>query len=301
MTPPDASAGQRTVGDRAFEALGCAVAVLDGRGTIVATNAAWRADTERSATRRAVGARYLVGRSALVDLDLVLEEGIGRVLAGRSDRFELEHPVDGPAGRRWHLLVATPMAGGAVVVHVDVTTHHDVRDLLDARAHRDPLTGLANRRATSERLSNAVKRATTADKDLTVMFLDLDGFKAVNDDLGHEVGDEVLVAVGRRLANTVRAADSLGRWGGDEFVVVVDGGVAATQALAQRLHQALEQPVVVGGERALRISVSVGAALLKSEDSPEDVLARADQAMFEAKRTGTSLVLAGSGREEPDG
>ena len=282
--------------DEVLDALGCAIAVLDASGTIVATNAAWAAFT---ADWGAAGDHYLDAHrdEEHGDIGLVLQEGIQRVLLGRSPRFELEYPVGRSGGRRWHLLVATPLAGRpgwGVVAHVDVTSHHDVRDILDARAHLDALTGLPNRRAMGERLANAVNRARRDGTPVSVLFLDLNGFKAVNDGFGHDVGDEVLTAVGRRLAGTIRADDALGRWGGDEFVVVLDGGEEAVRSLSARLHAAMAQPVAVAGSRSVEVRLSVGATEAHAGDTPEDVVARADRAMFRAKRSGDSLVFDGA-------
>ncbi|MEX2659076.1 MAG: GGDEF domain-containing protein [Acidimicrobiales bacterium] len=301
MTSKDTSGAVPPSTAQAFEAIGIPVAVLVEDGTIVATNASWRAEVGE---RGAIGSRYLdsLRETRVHDADLVvfLEQGIGRVLAGRSARFELEHPLVGPVGERWRLLVVTRAEGGAVVLHVDVTAHHDVRELLDATAHRDPLTGLPNRLAITERLTYAIERGRRQGTDVAVVFLDLDGFKAVNDSLGHGVGDEVLAAVGRRLAGTIRAEDALGRWGGDEFVVVVEGGEAAVRLLASRLHATLELPMAVPGQQPVAVTVSIGAAAVRRGDRPEDVLARADLAMFEAKRGGGSVVLAGSGPAEDE-
>lgn len=284
---------------RVLRSLGFAFAVLDADGRIETANERWHLE---AGSGGAVGDRYLDSRrkGGGHDLDLVLAEGVERVLAGRADRFELEHPVEGPLGRRWHLVVATPVeGGGAVVVYVDVTAHHDVQEILDDRAHRDPLTGLPNRLAITTRLSNAINRHRRDEQDLAVVFLDLDGFKVVNDGLGHDAGDEVLAAVGRRLAGTIRADDVLGRWGGDEFVVVVDGGgEEAVPSLAARLHGSLAEPVALRDGRVVHLGVSIGATAVTSADSPEDALARADVAMFESKRSGRPLVMsAGDGRE----
>jgi diguanylate cyclase (GGDEF)-like protein len=285
---------RRPPADLVLEAIGCAVAVLDTDGVIVATNSSW---DEYAGAQGGIGRDYLDSHRARGghDLDLVLEEGIRRVLAGRSPRFELEYPVDGPVGPKWHLMLATPVGGdigGAVVAHIDVTAHHDIEEILNARAHRDALTGLPNRRALTERLTHAVQRHHRQGAGVSVVFIDLDGFKRINDDLGHDVGDEVLVAVGRRLAGTIRSADVLGRWGGDEFVVVVDdGGEQVLHSLANRLHGALADPVVVGGHRKINVALSMGAAGVRAGDTPDDVLSRADAAMFQAKRTGEAVVL----------
>lgn len=301
MTSKDAAGAGPPSAAYAFEAIGTPVAVLDGDGTIVAANACWRAEV---GDRGAVGARYVdsLRESRVHDADLVvfLEQGIGRVLAGRSARFELEHPLVGTVGERWRLLVVTRAEGGAVVLHVDVTAHHDVREILDATAHRDPLTGLPNRLAITERLTEAIHRGRRQGTDVAVVFLDLDGFKGVNDNLGHGVGDEVLAAVSRRLAGTIRAEDALGRWGGDEFVVVVEGNESAVRLLARRLHGTLEPPLTVHGQQPVVVTVSIGAAAVRPGDRLEDVLGRADLAMFEAKRGGRTVVLAGSDPDEGD-
>lgn len=284
-----------------FRTIGCPVALLDTVGTIVATNPRWQQEVGE---RGLVGTRYQgsLRTPGVRDVDLVLEEGIDEVLARRRDRFELEHPEEGEYGRHWNLIIATPVSGGAVLVLIDVTTHHDVHDILDARAHRDILTGLPNRLAVNRRLASVVERAQRQATSASVVFLDLNGFKAVNDRLGHDVGDEVLAAVGRRLVGTIRSEDLLGRWGGDEFIVIMDGGdVQAVRSLASRLHAALAEPVAISRHRTVQLGLSVGASSVQPGDTPDDVLARADRAMFEAKRTGTDLVLASGSADEVEG
>ena len=270
-----------------FEALGFAVALLDEGGVIVAANVAWRALPGDAG----VGARLLDQHRADGDLDLVLAEGLERVLAARTSRFDIEYQADG----RWYLFVASQVAGsgGAVVGVVDVTAQHDVREILDDTAHRDSLTGLPNRRAIRTTLDGAIRSGQRDGTRVAVVFLDLNGFKAVNDGLGHEAGDEVLAAVGRRLAGTIRRDDVLGRWGGDEFVVVVSSEEEhAVPALAARLHDALAQPVAIRGRRTVELGLAIGAAEVRKGEGVDEVISRADEAMFEAKRTGRDLVLA---------
>lgn len=283
-----------------LDGIGWPLVVLDASGLIVATNQLWRALPGELVDH---GARYLDRHCAGGDIDLVLAEGIERVLAGRSSRFEIEYMTDEVLGRRWQILVATPLGGGAgaVVSLIDVTAQHDVRDILEVTAHRDTLTGLPNRRAIIEGLNAAITRGRRESIDTAVVFVDLNGFKSVNDALGHEVGDEVLTAVGRRLAATVRADDLLGRWGGDEFViVVVDGGQEAAHALAKRLHRALDEPVAIRKRRTVRLGLAIGAAQVVPGETAEDVLGRADVAMFEAKRSGLQLVVDSGPRPEAD-
>jgi diguanylate cyclase (GGDEF)-like protein len=293
--------------DEVLDALGCAVAVLDASGTIASVNAAWRANAAQWGD---VGDHYLAAhrsRAEHTDIDVLLQEGVQRAVSGKAPRFNQEYPVVDPAtgSMSWHLLVATPLAGRpgwGVLAHVDVTQHHDVREILDARANRDALTGLPNRRAIAERLATAVVRSRRDGTPVSVVFIDLDGFKTVNDGLGHEVGDEVLVAVGRRLSRTVRANDALGRWGGDEFIVVMDGGTEAASALAKRLHAAMDEPVALSRSRSVDVRLSVGGAQARPALVGDDVVARADMAMFRAKRSGELLVYDGpAGATDPHG
>ncbi len=151
-------------------------------------------------------------------------------------------------------------------------------------------------------LDSAIKRGQRDATAVAVVFLDLNGFKAVNDGLGHEAGDEVLAAVGRRLAGTIRRDDVLGRWGGDEFVVVVSSEEEqAVPALAARLHAALSQPVAIRGRRTVELGLAIGAAEVRPGEGVDEVISRADGAMFEAKRSGQQLVLAPPPPEEGPG
>ncbi len=152
---------------------------------------------------------------------------------------------------------------------------------LQASAERDPLTGLANRRALSRTLEAAVAGARPA----LVLFGDLDDFKQVNDRWGHEAGDLVLSIIGHRLRDAVRPGDVVGRWGGDEFVVVcLDVAPGRENDVIGRLQHALADPIEIGGDRYMA-HVSMGAVRAEDGENAEAVLRRADTAMYEAKRT----------------
>jgi diguanylate cyclase (GGDEF)-like protein/PAS domain S-box-containing protein len=175
-------------------------------------------------------------------------------------------------------------AAQLLVQLADVDARKRREDDLERRATSDELTGLPNRsallRALAERLAPGVRTPPPG-----LLFLDLDGFKAVNDSAGHAVGDEVLVEVGRRLRSAVRAEDLVCRLGGDEFVVLFDvpdgAGDAAADRVA-RLQEAMREPVrTSAGPRAVSASIGTGQAAL-GED-PSAVLARADAAMYDSK------------------
>ncbi|WP_196807378.1 putative bifunctional diguanylate cyclase/phosphodiesterase [Candidatus Solirubrobacter pratensis] len=152
----------------------------------------------------------------------------------------------------------------------------------------DDLTGLGNRRYLMARLERAIAEAAGEHQDLALLLVDLDGFKELNDTLGHHAGDEVLRQIGPRLASVLRERDTLARLGGDEFAVILrPGDEAAASAAGLRLRASLEQSFAVGGIR-VHIDASVGIAMFPAHALDGlGLLQRADVAMYEAKRTRT--------------
>lgn len=152
-------------------------------------------------------------------------------------------------------------------------------------AARDELTGLYNRRLMLEGLAGAMTEARAAGVKLGVLFIDLDGFKSVNDRFGHSVGDALLVAVGARIAARARRHDIICRYGGDEFVVVLPGlpddGIAAQ--IAETLSAHLAAPYVLGGVE-IKVTASIGLAVCPRDGcDPEELLQRADASMYRRK------------------
>ncbi|WP_322052765.1 sensor domain-containing diguanylate cyclase [Paraburkholderia bannensis] len=175
---------------------------------------------------------------------------------------------------------------GFYVVSHDVTEQRRTERELRENALIDPLTGLANRRALDEELCTTLAQANP----FALCFIDLDGFKGINDRYGHDTGDALLREVAIRLTSTVRAGDFVSRPGGDEFVVVSRGVTEAASAerIARALCQALAGPLVAGGQ-VIECSASVGVALHGANESgvgPDEALCLADAAMYEAKRAG---------------
>jgi diguanylate cyclase (GGDEF)-like protein len=155
---------------------------------------------------------------------------------------------------------------------------------LEQLANTDRLTGLLNRRALEQRLVEEVKRSRRYGRPLALLFLDLDHFKVINDRFGHEVGDQVLVRLTKELTSMLRANDRLGRWGGEEFLLLcseTDG--AAARRLAERIRTLVEGLQI---EPVGQITVSIGIASLLSGQTPESLIACADQAMYRAKSLG---------------
>jgi diguanylate cyclase (GGDEF)-like protein len=175
--------------------------------------------------------------------------------------------------------------------------HCRMHERLLHEAHHDSLTGLPNRMVAEDRLEQALARADRARKQFAVFCIDLDGFKGINDELGHDAGDEILRSVALRLQNNLRHSDTLARVGGDEFVVLIEdcSGGAAAQAVAQSLITSLQQPFLLS-ERQLRVSASIGVAMYPADASKATQLRRnADLAMYRAKSLGGRQVALWSG------
>jgi diguanylate cyclase (GGDEF)-like protein/PAS domain S-box-containing protein len=173
----------------------------------------------------------------------------------------------------------------------NITERRALRERLAYAAIHDPLTGLPNRELFMDRLEVALRRAARGRHRVAVIFLDLDRFKLINDSLGHDVGDQVLGAVGDRLSTVMRASDTLARFGGDEFTVMCDDVNDEGDAVevAQRLVMAMGQPLALPTGEVF-VSLSVGIALSKAGQSGPVMLRNADIAMYRAKDRGPSRI-----------
>ena len=173
----------------------------------------------------------------------------------------------------------------------DITERRALRERLAFAAIHDPLTGLPNRQLFMDRLQVALRRSTRGRRDVTVLFLDLDRFKFINDSLGHQVGDQVLQLVASRLSSVMRASDTLARFGGDEFTVLCEDVTTGSDTidLAERLVAAMGQPLAVQGGEVF-VSLSIGIAQSRPGDAASELLRNADVAMYRAKARGPSHI-----------
>ncbi len=299
----------------AFERLSAIAAVLDGAGQIVDTNEAWRLfahlnDGTLRATGPAVNYLEVCDRAAADGVEGAAEvaAGLRQILAGERDQFDFEYPCPSPTEDRWFLLRASsaPVAEGAGVVlfHVDITARKLLEERFAVQAEYDELTGLPNRRSAVRFIEEQLALSGATGAPLWVLFMDLDGFKEVNDRHGHHVGDELLVKVAVRASRAVRAQDRLCRFGGDEFVLVCPG-VAEEEvvALADRLRSVMAGPFQVGAAE-VTVGISVGFASSDAESAVDALLEAADAQMYGEKRRRHHLrasprVSEGPGRGEP--
>jgi diguanylate cyclase (GGDEF)-like protein/PAS domain S-box-containing protein len=179
-----------------------------------------------------------------------------------------------------------PDIKGVLTYFRDVTEHKILQEKLYYQAFHDHLTGLPNRSLFINRLEHAMARGVRTGELATVLFIDLDSFKDTNDSFGHEVGDWLLVAVGRRLQSCVRDTDTVARFGGDEFAVLLEGGTEAgdTRHVVERIEAVFREPISLAG-RELQVAASIGAVSTDHETSRAEALLRAaDAAMYQAKK-----------------
>jgi diguanylate cyclase (GGDEF)-like protein/PAS domain S-box-containing protein len=223
--------------------------------------------------------------SLLMALDLLI--------AGGSSTIEHEHRLCRPDGTyRWKLCRALAVVGADGVATrivgslTDINERKELEDRLRRAALYDGLTGLPNRTLFLERLGRAVERAHSRKQTpFAVLFLDLDGFKGVNDTKGHGAGDELLVQVAQRIEHTLRGSDTAARLGGDEFAVLVDDVVGNDDAgvVSERLRRALSEPYQLSSA-VVTVTTSIGVAHSTSDlDNPEEILREADFDMYRAK------------------
>jgi diguanylate cyclase (GGDEF)-like protein/PAS domain S-box-containing protein len=217
-----------------------------------------------------------------------LEQTLAFTLAGRNRSAQLVNFTNRYRHRdgSWRWLLWSARCDGEVwyAAARDVTD----RMWLERQALHDPLTRLPNRLLLMDRARQALTRLHRSQGPIAVLFIDLDGLKAINDSLGHAAGDHMLVSVAERLAGTLRDSDTVARLGGDEFVILAEDLDSDAEAVevAERVVHALEEPFQVGS-RAVEMYASVGVSVSRDPNAdPEDLLREADVAMYRAKRTG---------------
>lgn len=275
--------------DAILSSIGDAVLVVDREGEPVLTNAAY--------TR-------MMGDP---EVAIVLEDASGKIIppenapwhrAARGDAFILEFSIRNPDGTpQWWEAHGEPIghdsnAQGGVVIIRDVSERKRLEQALHHQTLHDALTGLPNRTLLYDRLDQTLRSGQRTDDPLALLLLDLDRFKEINDTFGHQAGDLLLRKIAARLLLALRAADTVARIGGDEFVMLLpgtdrDGAVE----VAGRILPSLSTAVMIEGQ-AVHVAVSVGIALSSGWDTDVPTLLRqADIAMYEAKRTQSGYAI----------
>jgi diguanylate cyclase (GGDEF)-like protein len=273
-----------------IDALSAHILVLDGSGTILMVNRALAEFSGRDPT----GENYLAASDTaggpMAEDAMAFAEGIRSVMRSEVAQYKLEYVNRMDQREHWFLGKVTRFGSDAevrvVVAHEEITERKVFEAQIEYLATHDALTGLANRTLLSDRLTQAMRHARRRKTRLSLLFLDLDRFKDVNDSYGHTVGDALLQAVAARLSGIIRSADSLARLGGDVFVILlVDIGDPQNVAgVARKIIDAFANPFEIG-EHVMYISASIGATVFP-EDSEDDInllFRNADTAMYRAK------------------
>ena len=263
----------------------------DANHRIVTANPAVAAIAGVAAIPRGADIAQLVHPDDLTPLGEVVIE---HVLAGKD--FHVEFRVVRPDGSfRWvrndaHIdLDADGEFAGLTGTWLDITNLRAADALLRVQATEDQLTGLGNRRFLFDELVTAIDECEQGGQPVSLLFVDLDSFKVVNDLRGHTTGDEVLKQVARRISELVRKSDIAARFGGDEFVIIcrhdeTDGAIGP-ERVAERLITGLREPFDVDGDQ-FHLGASVGIADWHTGDSPDDLVRAADRAVYKVKRAG---------------
>jgi len=196
------------------------------------------------------------------------------------------------------ILDAENRALGAVEVFSDIGLRKQLERRnteLKKMAYLDPLTHLANRRFLDAKLRHALDELALFGRNFGVLLIDLDRFKRINDSFGHSAGDVVLEHVARTISSGLRASDTVGRWGGEEFLAILpDADEAQTRLMAERCRVLLRNSFVPVAETTVSLTVSVGATLLNASDNEDSLFRRVDRALYESKKEGrdrTTLLL----------
>jgi diguanylate cyclase (GGDEF)-like protein/PAS domain S-box-containing protein len=219
------------------------------------------------------------------------------LMSGDGDQhFEGEGQITLPSGERRDVVFYKAVLRsarrrsvvGLVGAMLDITERKALERTLASLAHYDHLTGLPNRKLFGDRLAHALSLAPRMSRQVTVMFVDLDGFKAINDTLGHQAGDETLVTVAKRLKGVLRASDTVARLGGDEFALILeDCAGEPAEGIAKMLLAVIGEPIALGDQHAI-VTGSIGISVFAGDAdvTSMQLVAQADQAMYEAKHAG---------------
>jgi len=263
----------------------------------------WQVDGENRVTYISSRMSALLGRPAgqLIGHSFPALLGghaeLGRVLLEKQPFNSLEMELGTPRGARWISMAGDPIidtAGrfeGFRGVGSDITEIRQTQERLTHLANVDVLSGLPNRGRVRQLLGEALRGATSGNVPCAIMFLDLDGFKPVNDTFGHPKGDAVLRAVAKRLVDEVASHGTVGRMGGDEFAIVVTDAQSRrkVEALADRIIQSIKEPYMID-QTEIRIGVSIGCAFGPIDGATvDDLILKADLALYQAKDAGRGV------------
>lgn len=249
-------------------------------------------ETEKGMTREKFLGKHVVefvGKQGLTSIQPYVDRVLKGELVTYEDHIDYKYLADQDVQVQYAPQQSEDgeVIGFSVYVR-NITAQHRAEEMLRRQAQHDPLTDLPNRILFNARLVQAIGRANRIGGKLAVFFIDLDGFKQVNDAFGHEIGDQVLRDVASKLTESVKRSDTLARIGGDEFVLLIEGfqGLEQVRSVANKIVESISS-LHTSALQKVRISASIGISLYPDHgNDSRTLLVRADEAMYEAKRRG---------------
>lgn len=272
------------------------ICVIDHSGKILFVNDEWIRAADRYSQFQhiqGVGINYL----QTIEANTYVYNGLLSILAGKEDYFTYEYSCHTPTEKRWNVMQATPLLAngsrqGVVLRHVDVTRQKLLELQLKQQAETDSLTGLYNRRYFEKRLDQEIRLLQKNESWLSLLSIDVDNFKTVNDKYGHLVGDIVLKQLALLIRGATRESDIPARIGGDEFAVLLPetNSDRLKQAAAGILRVVQEQNNSGRNPYPVTLNISIGGTCFSNRDSLENVLLATDRALYEAKNLGKNQI-----------
>lgn len=267
------------------------VLAVDGQGKVLMTNqrfnVLWRIPLElqRCGDDEALLAHVV---DQLQDPAAFINE-VMRLYGSQEDSLDILHFKDGRIYERASRPLLTYDKGGRLWVFRDVTEQKKLERELSSMAFHDALTGLPNRKMLADRMEQAIVNAHRSGTHIAICYVDLDGFKPINDQYGHDHGDKLLVEISRGFKSAVRAGDTVARAGGDEFIILLNNLGSAEDALPilERILATASQPCRLSDSVTALVTASIGVVVFPLDSQePDHLIAQADRAMYHAKQSG---------------
>ncbi|WP_117170300.1 GGDEF domain-containing protein [Paraliobacillus sediminis] len=274
------------------------ICLLDHSGKIIYTNDEWMNFAESNSgdsSKLGVGANYM----QVSKENTKVSNGLHAIISCELDYFTHEYPCHSPHVKRWFTMQATRMKEneygieGIVIRHVDITKQKLLEIQLKKRVHTDSLTNLYNRRYFDKEFQIEMKRSNRNNSSLSVLYVDIDDFKGLNDTYGHTIGDLVLKEISVVFLETTRDSDTCARIGGDEFAIILpETSNEELSYVSERIIKNINKIKIQEDiSYPIKVSVSIGGASFLNESDMKAMLEKADRALYDAKDKGKNQIV----------